>query len=212
MSDLTKLEKDKILIYLHRNLKKLDFNNLTQDLFIKKINTLKFLDNEDLVEILADILFQDLEKKFLKDAMLKVNKLNKISEKIKFLLTVRFKIEKKSSELINKILTYLIKNNKSNKIITYIYSVADLMWNCANDRSVDFNYYTKRLILCFVYSKILFLKFFNKNLTQNDTEQEIIKSLDQVKIISKFKLKLDFFKNVNEFFIFFTAQKVGRGF
>jgi len=212
MTELTKLEKDKIIIYLHRNLKKLDFNNLTQDLFIKKINTLKFLDNEGLVEILADILFQDLEKKFLKDAMLKVNKLNKISEKIKFLLIVRFKIEKKSSELINKILTYLIKNNKSNKIITYIYSVADLMWNCANDRSVDFNYYTKRLILCFVYSKILFLKFFNKNLTQNDTEQEIIKSLDQVKIISKFKLKLDFFKTVNEFFSFFTPQKVGRGF
>ena len=212
MTELTKLEKDKIIIYLHRNLKKLDFNNLTQDLLIKKINTLKFLDNEGLVEILADILFQDLEKKFLKDAMLKVNKLNKISEKIKFLLTVRFKIEKKSSELINKILTYLIKNNKSNKIITYIYSVADLMWNCANDRSVDFNYYTKRLILCFVYSKILFLKFFNENLTQNDTEQEIIKSLDQVKIISKFKLKLDFFKTVNEFFSFFTPQKVGRGF
>jgi len=212
MTELTKLEKDKIIIYLHRNLKKLDFNNLTQDLFIKKINTLKFLDNEGLVEILADILFQDLEKKFLKDAMSKVSKLNKISEKIKFLLTVRFKIEKKSSELINKILTYLIKNNKSNKIIAYIYSVADLMWNCANDRSVDFNYYTKRLILCFVYSKILFLKFFNKNLTQNDTEQEIIKSLDQVKIISKFKLKLDFFKTVNEFFSFFTPQKVGRGF
>ena len=212
MSELTKLEKDKILIYLHRNSKKLDFNNLNQDLFIKKINTVKFLDNKSLVEILADILFRDLEKKFLKDAKLKVNKVNKISEKIKFLLTVRFKIENKSSELINKIFIYLIKNNKSNKIITYIYSVADLMWNCANDRSIDFNYYSKRLILSFVYSKILFLKFFKKNLKENEIEQEITKSLDQVKIISKFKLKLDFFKTVNEFFSFFTPQKVGRGF
>jgi ubiquinone biosynthesis protein COQ9 len=212
MSELTKLEKDKILIYLHRNLKKLDFNNLNQDFFIKKINTVKFLDNESLVEILADILFRDLEKKFLKDAKLKVNKVNKISEKIKFLLTVRFKIENKSSELINKIFIYLIKNNKSNKIITYIYSVADLMWNCTNDRSIDFNYYSKRLILSFVYSKILFLKFFKKNLKENEIEQEITKSLDQVKIISKFKLKLDFFKHVNQFFSFFTARKVGRGF
>jgi ubiquinone biosynthesis protein COQ9 len=212
MSELTKLEKDKILIYLHRNSKKLDFNNLNQDLFIKKINTVKFLDNKSLVEILADILFRDLEKKFLKDAKLKVNKVNKISEKIKFLLTVRFKIENKSSELINKIFIYLIKNNKSNKIITYIYSVADLMWNCANDRSIDFNYYSKRLILSFVYSKILFLKFFKKNLKENEIEQEITKSLDQVKIISKFKLKLDFFKHVNQFFSFFTARKVGRGF
>jgi ubiquinone biosynthesis protein COQ9 len=212
MSELTKLEKDKILIYLHRNSKKLDFNNLNQDLFIKKINAVKFLDNESLVEILADILFRDLEKKFLKDAKLKVNKVNKISEKIKFLLTVRFKIENKSSELINKIFIYLIKNNKSNKIITYIYSVADLMWNCANDRSIDFNYYSKRLILFFVYSKILFLKFFKKNLKENEIEQEITKSLDQVKIISKFKLKLDFFKHANQFFSFFTARKVGRGF
>jgi ubiquinone biosynthesis protein COQ9 len=212
MSELTKLEKDKILIYLHRNSKKLDFNNLNQDLFIKKINAVKFLDNESLVEIFADILFRDLEKKFLKDAKLKVNKVNKISEKIKFLLTVRFKIENKSSELINKIFIYLIKNNKSNKIITYIYSVADLMWNCANDRSIDFNYYSKRLILFFVYSKILFLKFFKKNLKENEIEQEITKSLDQVKIISKFKLKLDFFKHANQFFSFFTARKVGRGF
>jgi ubiquinone biosynthesis protein COQ9 len=212
MSELTKLEKDKILIYLHQNLKKLDFNNLNQDLFFKKINILKFSDNEDLVEIIADILFQDLEKKFLKDAKLKVYKVNKISEKIKFLLAVRFKIENKSSELISKILTYLIKNNKSNKIIAYIYSVADLMWNCANDRSVDFNYYSKRLILSFVYSKILFFKFFKTNLKQNEIEEEIAKSLDQVKIISKFKLKLNFFKNINEFFSFFSAQKVGRGF
>jgi ubiquinone biosynthesis protein COQ9 len=212
MSELTKLEKDKILIYLYRNLKKIDFNNLNQDFFFKTINSVKFLDNENLIVQIADILFEDLDKKFLKETRLKVNKINKITQKIHFLLSVRFKIENKSSELINKVLAYLIKNNKYDKVITYIYSVADLMWNCSNDRSVDFNYYSKRLILSFVYSKILFIKFFKTNLKQNEIEKEISKSLDQVKIISKFKLKLNFIRSIEEFFSFFTTQKAGRGF
>jgi ubiquinone biosynthesis protein COQ9 len=212
MSELTKLEKDKILIYLYRNLKKIDFNNLNKDLFFKTINSVKFLDNENLIVQLADILFEDLDKKFLKETKLKVNKVNKITQKIHFLLSVRFKIENKSSELINKVLAYLIKNNKYNKVITYIYSVADSMWNCSNDRSVDFNYYSKRLILSFVYSKILFIKFFKTNLKQNEIEKEISKSLDQVKIISKFKLKLNFIRSIEEFLSFFTTQKAGRGF
>ena len=212
MSELTKLEKDKILIYLYRNLKKIDFNNLNQDFFFKTINSVKFLDNENLIVQIADILFEDLDKKFLKETKLKVNKINKITQKIHFLLSVRFKIENKSSELINKVLAYLIKNNKYDKVITYIYSVADLMWNCSNDRSVDFNYYSKRLILSFVYSKILFINFFKTNLKQNEIEKEISKSLDQVKIISKFKLKLNFIRSIEEFFSFFTTQKAGRGF
>jgi ubiquinone biosynthesis protein COQ9 len=212
MSELTKLEKDKILIYLYRNLKKIDFNNLNQDFFFKTINSVKFLDNENLIVQIADILFEDLDKKFLKETRLKVNKINKITQKIHFLLSVRFKIENKSSELINKVLAYLIKNNKYDKVITYIYSVADSMWNCSNDRSVDFNYYSKRLILSFVYSKILFIKFFKTNLKQNEIEKEISKSLDQVKIISKFKLKLNFIRSIEEFFSFFTTQKAGRGF
>ena len=212
MSELTKLEKDKILIYLYRNLKKIDFNNLNQDFFFKTINSVKFLDNENLIVQLADILFEDLDKKFLKETKLKVNKINKITQKIHFLLSVRFKIENKSSELINKVLAYLIKNNKYDKVITYIYSVADSMWNCSNDRSVDFNYYSKRLILSFVYSKILFIKFFKTNLKQNEIEKEISKSLDQVKIISKFKLKLNFIRSIEEFLSFFTTQKAGRGF
>ena len=215
MSELTKLEKDKILIYLYRNLKKIDFNNLNQDFFFKTINSVKFLDNENLIVQIADILFEDLDKKFLKETKLKVNKINKINkitQKIHFLLSVRFKIENKSSELINKVLAYLIKNNKYDKVITYIYSVADSMWNCSNDRSVDFNYYSKRLILSFVYSKILFIKFFKTNLKQNEIEKEISKSLDQVKIISKFKLKLNFIRSIEEFLSFFTTQKAGRGF
>ena len=212
MSELSNLEKKRILIYLHSKLKLIDFNNLNEDLFFKKIDSVKFLDNKNLIVIVADVLFENLDKNFVKESNLKINKFNKISEKIDFLLSVRFKIEDKSTELMNKIFVHLIKNNNPNKIVTYIYSVADLIWSCANDRSVDFNYYSKRLILSFVYSKILFLKLFKRNLKQNEIEHLISRSLNQVKIISKFKLKFDLFKITKSFFNFLSEKKTSRGF
>ena len=86
------------------------------------------------------------------------------------------------------------------------------MWKYANDRSVDFNYYSKRLILSSVYLKILILIFYKEKLTQKDLEKEIKKSLEHVKLLSQFKVKLDFFKNIKDFLYFFSIQKTGRGF
>jgi ubiquinone biosynthesis protein COQ9 len=86
------------------------------------------------------------------------------------------------------------------------------MWKYSNDRSVDFNYYTKRLILSSVYLKILILSFYKDNFTQKNLEEEIKKSLEHVNLISQFKIKLDFLKNIKEFFSFFSIQKTSRGF
>jgi ubiquinone biosynthesis protein COQ9 len=148
----------------------------------------------------------------LSEVKSKVNKISKTNEKISFLLSKRFQIEKKNKDLIKIFLIHLIKSNNSNKVLNYIYSVADIMWKYSNDRSVDFNYYTKRLILSSVYLKILILTFYKDNLTQKDLDKEILKSLEHVKLISQFKIKLDFLKNIKEFFSMFSIQKAGRGF
>ena len=212
MSDFTKLQKDKILNYLYKNFKKIDFDNIDQDIFLKKIGDLNFFDKQELLIKISRLLFDDLDKKFLSEVKSKINKIAKTNEKISFLLNKRFQIEKKNKDLIKKIFIHLIKNNNSNKVLTYIYSVSDIMWKYANDRSVDFNYYTKRLILSSVYLKILILSFYKDNLTQNNLNKEISKSLEHVKLISQFKIKLDFFKNLKEFFGFFSIQKAGRTF
>lgn len=212
MSDFTKLQKDKILNHLYKNFKKIDFDNIDQDIFLKKIRDLNFFDKQELLIKISRLLFDDLDKKFLSEVKSKINKIAKTNEKISFLLNKRFQIEKKNKDLIKKIFIHLIKNNNSNKVLTYIYSVSDIMWKYANDRSVDFNYYTKRLILSSVYLKILILSFYKDNLTQNNLNEEISKSLEHVKLISQFKIKLDFFKNLKEFFSLFSIQKAGRGF
>ena len=212
MSDFTKLQKDKILNHLYKNFKKIDFDNIDQDIFFKKIGDLDFFDKKELLLKISSLFFEDLDQRFLSEVKSKVNKITKTNEKISFLLNKRLQIEKKNKDLIKKIFIHLIKDNNSNKVLTYIYSVSDIMWKYANDRSVDFNFYTKRLILSSVYLKILILSFYKDNLTPKDLNEEISKSLEHVKLISQFKIKLDFFKNLKEFFSFFSIQKAGRGF
>jgi ubiquinone biosynthesis protein COQ9 len=212
MSDFTKLQKNKILNHLYKNFKKIDFDNIDQDIFFKKIVDLDFFDKKELLLKISSLFFEDLDQRFLNEVKSKVNKITKTNEKISFLLNKRLQIEKKNKDLIKKIFIHLIKDNNSNKVLTYIYSVSDIMWKYANDRSVDFNFYTKRLILSSVYLKILILSFYKDNLTPKDLNEEISKSLERVKLISQFKIKLDFFKNLKEFFSFFSMQKAGRGF
>ena len=212
MSDFTKLQKDKILNYLYKNFKKIDFDNIDQDIFLKKIGDLVFFDKKELLLKISSLFFEDLDKRFLTEIKSKINKITKTNEKISFLLNKRFQVEKKNKDLIKKFFIHLIKDNNSSKVLTYIYSVSDIMWKYANDRSVDFNYYTKRLILSSVYLKILILSFYKDNLTQKDLNEEISKSLEHVKLISQFKIKLDFFKNLKDFFSYFSLQKTGRGF
>ena len=212
MSDFTKLQKDKILNHLYKNFKKIDFDNIDQDIIFKKIGDLDFFDKKELLLKISSLFFEDLDQRFLNEVKSKVDKITKTNEKISFLLNKRLQIEKKNKDLIKKFFIHLIKDNNSNKVLTYIYSVSDIMWKYANDRSVDFNYYTKRLILSSVYLKILILSFYKDNLTPKDLNEEILKSLEHVKLISQFKIKLDFFKNLKEFFSFFSIQKAGRGY
>ena len=201
-----------ILNHLYKNYKKIDFDNIDQEFFFKKQEILNFFDKQELLIKISELIFEDLDKRFLSEVKSKINKFYKTNEKISFLLNKRFQIEKKYKDLTQKIFIHLIKNNNSGKVLTYIYSVADLMWKYANDRSVDFNYYTKRLILSSVYLKILILIFYKEKLTQKDLEKEIKKSLEHVKLLSQFKVKLDFFKNIKDFLNFFSIQKAGRGF
>ena len=212
MSDFTKLQNDKILNYLYKNFKKIDFDFIDQNIFLKKLNYLNFFDKQDLLVKISRLFFEDLDKKFLKEIKSKINKISKTNEKISFLLNKRFQIERKNKELIKTFLIHLIKNNSTNKVLNYIYSVSDIIWKYSNDRSVDFNYYTKRLILSSVYLKILMLTFYNENLTNKDIDKEIQKTLEHVKKISQLKIKFDFLKNIKDFFSFFSTQKAGRGF
>jgi ubiquinone biosynthesis protein COQ9 len=212
MLNLTKLEKEKILKYFYKNYQNINFDNIDKDNFFKKNTGLNFFEKEELLLAVSSLVFEDLDKNFLKETKSNINKITKTNDKISFLLNKRFQLEARNNNLIKKIFIHLIKNNNSNKVLNYIYSVADIIWKISSDRSVDFNYYTKRLILSSVYLKILILIFYRDNLTDKDIEVEIQKSLEHIKLVSQFKIKINFLKNVKKFFSLFSIQKAGRGF
>ena len=212
MLNLTKLEKEKILKYFYKNYQNINFDNIDKDDFFKKNTGLNFFEKEELLLAVSSLVFENLDKNFLKETKSNINKITKTNDKISFLLNKRFQLEARNKNLIKKIFIHLIRNNNSNKVLNYIYSVADIIWKISSDRSVDFNYYTKRLILSSVYLKILILIFYRDNLTEKDIELEIQKSLEHIKLVSQFKIKFNFLKNVKEFFSLFSIQKAGRGF
>lgn len=212
MLNLTKLEKEEILKYFYKNYQNINFDNIDKDDFFKKNTRLNFFEKEELLLAVSSLVFEDLGKNFLKETKSNINKITKTNDKISFLLNKRFQLEARNKNLIKKIFIHLIRNNNPNKVLNYIYSVADIIWKISSDRSVDFNYYTKRLILSSVYLKILILIFYRDNLTEKDIELEIQKSLEHIKLVSQFKIKFNFLKNVKEFFSLFSIQKAGRGF
>lgn len=212
MLNLTKLEKERILKYFYKNYQNINFDNIDKDDFFKKNTRLNFFEKEELLLAVSSLVFEDLDKNFLKKTKSNINKITKTNDKISFLLNKRFQLEVRNKNLIKKIFIHLIRNNNSKKVLNYIYYVADIIWKISSDRSVDFNYYTKRLILSSVYLKILILIFYRDNLTEKDIELEIQKSLEHIKLVSQFKIKFNFLKNVKEFFSLFSIQKAGRGF
>ena len=106
MSDFTKLQKDKILNYLYKNFEKIDFDNIDQDIFLKKKGDLFFFDKKELLLKISSLFFEDLDKRFLTEIKSKINKITKTNEKIFFLLNKRFQVEKKNKNFLIKSLFF----------------------------------------------------------------------------------------------------------
>lgn len=66
----------------------------------------------------------------------------------------------------------------------------DLIWRYAGDKSTDFNYYTKRGLLLFVYTSARVFYIHDTSTDSRKTREFIEKSLDKVIKIQKIKAKL----------------------
>jgi len=127
----------------------------------------------------------DKEKKILKNKIKGVSSTNK---KITILLNEKLKNDLKNKDQIKKLMKDNIK--KCNKEFFFIYNLSSDMWYLAGDKSTDYNFYTKRLILSGIlfklYFKILTLKDYKEEELSKDIDSEILK-------VGKFnKLKANF--------------------
>ena len=99
----------------------------------------------------------------------------------------------KEKKFYKKIFLNLLIPKKNFSLPVKLYKSVDQIWFIAGDTSVDFNFYTKRLILAGIYSRVIFF-FFNNN-NQILLENLLDASLKRVSKIPELKTKFNIFKD-----------------
>ena len=185
--------KDKFTREILKNFDSLNYKNLSKMVECKKLG----IEPEQCSRYLSSFFpkgindvflnFNEIIRLKLHDlTKLKLKKLS-VSEKIKFLLFSRLEILEKEKINFKPLLRYLILPQNllfTNKLL---FKVCDEIWFLAGDKSLDFNYYSKRIILMNIYSTGLIYWIFDKSPKKIKSNEFISKQIKNVSKIGKFK-------------------------
>jgi len=116
----------------------------------------------------------------------KLKKLS-VSEKIKFLLLKRLELLDKEKINYKVVLRYLILPKNLLFTSNLLFKICDEIWFLAGDKSLDFNYYSKRMILMNIYSTGLIYWVFDKSPNKLKSQKFIDKQIKNVSKIGKVK-------------------------
>jgi len=111
----------------------------------------------------------------------------KMGERIKYILRSRIEIIAKNKALAQSFSAYLSNPMHSGLAIKCLYESVDFMWRIAGDKSLDFNFYTKRGTLAIIYSKIILYYFSDDSENHAKTDDFINKQVNMVLKFGKFK-------------------------
>ena len=114
-------------------------------------------------------------------------------KRIKKVLLSKIFLMNKNKLFYRNIFLNLLIPKKNCSLSSQLYNSVDQIWFIAGDSSTDFNFYTKRLILSGIYSRVI-LFFFNNN-NQEELENILDESLKRVSKIPEIKSKLKIFKD-----------------
>ena len=191
-----KINRNKILLRLLKNITEYeDFDDaLLSTLSQLKINQDKFYD------IKQDLLPKGLSS-LMKELNLIINqtidkeqkpsrfKNYKINEKIKYFVIRRLMVFQNlvdKRKFFKKILkpNLIVSSNKT------LFKIADEIWFLAGDKSTDYNYYTKRIILMNVYAITFSFFVFDNSKDLERTKKFLDKEISTVLKFGNFKNKL----------------------
>ena len=124
-------------------------------------------------ELISIRLEKSLPKKFVE---------MRVSEKIKYCIISRLKILNEYNIDYNYLFKFMIK--PCNLIFSkkLLFKISDDIWNFSGDKSVDFNYYSKRIILMKIYFSSFRFWINDHSIKKKQTDEFVN---DQLKITSK---------------------------
>jgi len=144
--------------------------------------------NNDLIKFALEQLNSELEEYCRKIDLIRLP----THKRIKKVLLSKVALMNKNKLFYRSIFLNLLIPKKNFSLSSQLYNSVDQIWFIAGDSSTDFNFYTKRLILSIIYSRVM-LFFFNNN-NQEELENILDKSLQRVAKIPEIKSKLKIFK------------------
>ena len=159
------------------------------DLDIHEMNLLFPAGKNDLLQFILEQLNIDLENYCKKLDLIRLP----VHKRIRKILISKIYLMNKEKKFYNKIFLNLLIPKKNFFLPLNLYKSVDQIWFIAGDTSVDFNFYTKRLILAGIYSRVIFF-FFNNN-NQDMLEDLLDSNLKRVSKIPELKTKLNFLKD-----------------
>ena len=167
------------------------FKNISKkyDLNIDEMNLLFPGGKNDFLQFVLEQLNIDLENYCKKLDLIRLP----LHKRIRKILLSKIYIMDKEKKFYKKIFLNLLIPKKNFSLPIQLYKSIDQIWFIAGDTSVDFNFYTKRLILAGIYSRVIFF-FFNNN-NQTLLEDLLDSSLKRVSKIPELKSKFNIFKD-----------------
>ena len=145
--------------------------------------------NIDLIKFALEQLNNDLEVYCRQIDLIRLP----IHKRIREVLLSKISLMNKDKPFYRSIFLNLLIPKKNFSLSSQLYNSVDQLWFIAGDSSTDFNFYTKRLILSGIYSRVM-LFFFNNN-NQEELENILDESLKRVSKIPEIKSKLKIFKD-----------------
>ncbi|MBL41534.1 MAG: COQ9 family protein [Rhodospirillaceae bacterium] len=156
------------------------------------------------IDDLTDLYIKVADKKLEYDLRAVDLNSKSIRERIKILLNLRLDFFAKEKQVITQIIGKDLLLGPRSSLVNRIGSSVDLMWRLAGDRSLDYNFYTKRILLSGVYiSTILFWlevdnrddvsNFIDRRISNVMQIEKIKKSLNSIFVKKKFNFPLKSF-------------------
>ena len=210
---MAKMNKDKLLKNLLSNVEQLNFSRIKDLDFVRKDKQLRYFDDKE-ISIMIIEYFLEQNKASIQKQSTKVKKINRTTLKIHSLLSHQLHQDLKHKDFFKKVFMFLSLEKNFPTILDYFFSMSSNMWSVAGDTSTDINYYSKRVILCTVYSKIFIKLITVHNYDVSMIEEDIHNELNKVKKFNELKSKilspdiLSVFKKFSPS----SNKKEGRGF
>lgn len=111
----------------------------------------------------------------------------RIRDKIKMAVEIRLELYKSRRMIVSKTVNFLSLPQNLVKSSKMIWKTVDLMWrHAANDKSTDFNYYTKRTLLAGIYSAVIMYWLADESENYQETHAFLDRRIDDVMKIGKF--------------------------